>query len=112
MKHLSRMVDSKEGRQPYGKLEDMLRCEKEYLKICCNLFSMIASATLTAISVGAVIESGQPIDWISVAASTYLEVRGINDGFWGMREFIDELKSKRLARKYIAKLGTLNSTYL
>lgn len=112
VKHLSKMVDSKEGRRPYGKLEDMLRCKKEYLKICGSLFSMIASATLTAISVGAVIENGQPIDWISAAASTYIDVRGINDGFWGMRKFVDELKSKRLARKYIAKLGTLNSTYL
>lgn len=112
VKHLSKMVDSAEGRRPYGKLEDMLRCKKEYLKICSSLFSMIACATLTAISVGSVIENGQPIDWISAAASTYLDARGFNDGFGGMREFVDALKSKRLARKYIAKLGTLNSTYL
>lgn len=112
VKHISKMVDCKEGRRPYRKLEDILRCEKEYLQICCSVFCMIASATLTAISVGAAIENGQPIDWISVAASTYLDAKGMNDGFWGMREFVDELKSKRLARKYIAKLGTLNSTYL
>lgn len=112
VKQLSKMVDSKEGRRPYGKLEDMLRCEKEYLQICGSVFCMIASATLTAISIGAAVENGQPVDWISVAASTYLDAKGVNDGFGGMREFVDELKSKRLARKYIAKLGTLNSKYL
>lgn len=112
VKHLSEMVASKEGRQPYGKLEDMLRCEKEYLQICGSVFCMIASATLTAISVRAAIVNGQPIDWISVAASTYLDVKGMGDGLWGIRKFVDELESKRLARKYIAKLGTLNSTYL
>lgn len=112
VKQLSKMVDSKEGRRPYGRLEDMLRCEKEYLQICGSVFCMIASATLTAISIGAAVENGQAVDWISVAASTYLDAKGVNDGFWGMREFVDELKSKRLARKYIAKLGTLNSKYL
>lgn len=112
VKQLSKMVDSKEGRRPYGRLEDMLRCEKEYLQICGSIFCMIASATLTAISIGAAVENGQPVDWISVAASTYLDAKGVNDGFWGMREFVDEIKSKRLARKYIAKLGTLNSKYL
>ena len=112
VKQLSKMVDSKEGRRPYGKLEDMLRCEKEYLQICGSVFCMIASATLTAISIGAAVQNGQPVDWISVAASTYLDATGVNDGFWGMRKFADELKSKRLARKYIAKLDTLNSKYL
>lgn len=112
VKHLSKLVDSKESRRPYGKLQDMLSCEKEYLRICGSIFSMIASATVTAISVGAAIENGQPLDWISVAASTYLDIKGMNDEFWGMKEFVNELNSKRLARKYIAKLGTLNSTYL
>lgn len=112
VKQLSKMVDSKEGRRPYGKLEDMLRCEKEYLQICGSVFCMIASATLTAINIGAAVQNGQPVDWISVAASTYLDAKGVNDGFWGMRKFADELKSKRLARKYIAKLDALNSKYL
>lgn len=42
---------------------------------------MIASATLTAISIGAAVQNGQPVDWISVAASTYLDAKGVNDGF-------------------------------
>lgn len=112
VKQLSKLIDSKEGRRSYGKMEDMLRCEKEYLQICGSIFCMIASATLTAISIGAAVENGQPVDWISAAASTCLDVKGVSDGFWGMKEFADELQSKRLARKYIAKLGTLNSKYL
>ena len=112
VKHLSRMVDSKEGRRPYSRLEDMLCCEKEYLLICGSVFCMIASATLTAISICAAVENGQPVDWISAAASTCLDVKGVNEGFWGMREFVYELKSKKLARKYIAKLGALNGKYL
>lgn len=112
VKHLSRFVDSKEGRRPYGKLEDMLSCEKEYLQICGRIFSMIASVTVTAISVGGAFENGQPIDWVSVAATAYLDAVGVKDSLGGMREFVDELRSKKLARKYIAKLGTLNGTYL
>lgn len=112
VKHLTKFVDSKEGRRPYDRLEDMLSCEKEYLQICGCIFNMIASATVTAISVGGALENGRPIDWISVAATAYLDTVGVKGSLGGMSEFVDELKSKKLARKYIAKLGTLNGRYL
>ena len=112
VKQLSKMVDSKEGRRPYGRLEDMLHCQKEYLQICGRLFCMIASATLTTISVSSAAKNGQIADWISVAASTYLDVASTKGCFTDMKEFVDELKSKKLARKYIAKLGKLNSRCL
>lgn len=111
VKQITKLIDSKEGKRPYGKLEDKLSCEKEYIKICEEVFNMIGSATLTTISVVSAIQERQPTDWLSVTASAYMNIKSISDGTRGISEYVKELQSKKLARKYIAKLRTLNGRY-
>lgn len=111
LKQITKLIDSQESEQSFGSITDKLSCEREYIKICESVVNMIATATLTAISFGNAIQRNSTADWLSVAASTFVNAKSIKDSVAGMPEYVSELKSKRLARRYIAKIQSLNSKY-
>lgn len=109
MQQIYNLIESKEGKRPLCKLEDVLSYQKEYIKICEGLFSMMATVTISAVSFSLASEAWQNGGFIPAAATAYVDFETIRHGARRLPEFIEGLNNKRLARKYVARLGKLNS---
>lgn len=109
MQQILNLIESREGKRPYCKLEDVLSYQKEYIKICEGLFSMLATVTISAVSFSLAAEAWQNGSFIPAAATAYVDFEAIRRGAGRLPEFVEGLNNKRLARKYVARLGKLNS---
>lgn len=110
MCEISKLIDAKEKISSDYSLENMLSVKKDFLKICRNSFDMLAPVTLTVTSILPFYNTENINAWTALIAvmGAVEEIHAIRDAANELPEFIENMKSKRLARKYIAKLGQLN----
>ncbi|MEA4850200.1 MAG: hypothetical protein VB126_01935 [Paludibacter sp.] len=89
-------------------LDEYFSYQKEFLGICGRSFDMLASGTLSALSILPVVHGDLSPVTLSAAAATYNEFRAVKGAAQEMPQFLKSLRNKRQARRYVAKLNRIN----
>lgn len=103
---IDKILDCKEGNKE-SSLRDMLTYKKEFLKICGSVIKCTASVIISVFSASSLI-SGNSEGILSSLASTAMDISTVRDVYREMPTSIENIKTKYLARKYIASLKQLN----
>jgi len=111
IKEIGRLIENKENTRPDYSLEELLSYKKDFIRICEQSFEMIAAATVTVYNFAALSDGIQGVEIIPAMASVFMDYKAAKDAVFEIPQFIEQLKTKRLARKYVAKVSRLNTTY-
>jgi hypothetical protein len=104
---IARLIESKEKSQDNSSLVELLSYEKDFRKICGQFLNMTALATLNVYSFAALSNTGARIPAVAAIVADCMAVKNaVSD----TSMFIERLKTKHLARKYVAKIGELDKT--
>lgn len=91
----------------YSDFEELLSCKREFQKICEQLFKLTAAATVSGYGLHALV-LGQPEGLPLTAASAALDLFAMRGLCKDLPQYIDAFREKRLARRFVARLGTLH----
>lgn len=91
----------------YFSLEDLLSYKKDLLRIGQQLFSFTASAVVSCFSFYSLFYD-HPDALVPALASAVMDVAAVKDAYSELPQYVERIKEKRLARKYVAKIGALN----
>ena len=91
----------------YFSLEDLLSCKKDFVKIGQQAFSFTASAIVSYFSFYSLFNDQQNAI-VPALASAVIDGIAVKDAYSNLPQYVDSIKEKRLARKYVAKIETLN----
>jgi len=111
MGEIENLIASKERQDAFYSLGDMLSYKREFIKICESSLAMIAAATLTVYSFSALGNGIQGSDIVPLAATVITDYKATKDALSEIPQFIDRLKTKHMAKKYVAKVNRLNTPY-
>lgn len=108
---IKNLVIAKENKDAGYSLDDLLRYQRDFRKLCTSSLGVLSSITLTAHGVSQLING-------TLDASAFVTVAEIHGGIQGIQQFskntiqsIGNIRKKRLARKYLATLKNLPSHY-
>lgn len=88
-------------------LEDLLSYKKEFVKIGQQAFAFTASAIVSYFSFYSLFNAQQNA-LVPALASAVMDGIAVKDAYSDLPQYVDSIKEKRLARKYVAKIETLN----
>lgn len=91
----------------YFSLEYLLSYKKDFVKIGQQVFSFTASAIVSSFSFYSLFNNQQNVI-VPVLASAVLDTIAVKDAYSNFPQYVDGIKEKRLARKYVAKIEALN----
>lgn len=91
----------------YFSLEDLLSYKKDFVKIGQRVFSFTASAIVSYFSFYSLFNEQQNAI-VPALASTVMDAIAVKDAYSDLPKYVDSIKEKRLARKYVAKIEALN----
>jgi hypothetical protein len=111
MVEIQHLIDSKEGTQTNYSLAEHLSYKKDFIKICEHSFDMVAAATVSAYSFVELTNGIQGPEIMLAIATAYMDYQAAKDTFTEIPQFVEQLKNKHMARKYIARIGKLNAPY-
>jgi hypothetical protein len=104
---IRKLIEYKESVRLDYSMEELLSYKKDFIKICEKSLNMLAVATLNIFSFSA-LDNGIVTPAI---ASVFVDCKVVKDAISEAPQFIEELRTKHLARKYLAKIGELNKVY-
>jgi hypothetical protein len=91
----------------YFSLEDLLSYKKDFIKIGQQAFSFTASAIVSYFSFYSLFNDQQNAI-VPALASAVMDTIAVKDAYSNLPQYVDNIKEKRLARKYVAKIEALN----
>lgn len=91
----------------YFSLEDLLSYKKDFVKIGQRAFSFTASATVSYFSFYSLFNDQQNAI-IPALASSVMDGIAVKDAYSNLPQYVDSIKEKHLARKYVARIEALN----
>ena len=91
----------------YFSLEDLLSYKKDFIKIGQQAFSFTASAIVSYFSFYSLFNDQQNAI-VPALASAVMDTIAVKDACSNLPQYVDSIKEKRLARKYVAKIEALN----
>ena len=91
----------------YSDFEELLPCKREFQKICEQLFKLTATATVSGYGLHALVQ-GRPEGFPLTAASAVSDLFTMKELCKELPQYIKAFREKRLARRFVARLGTLH----
>lgn len=107
MNEIKKLIEAKEQIRPDYSLEELLSYKKDFMKLCEKSFDMVSTLTVTVHSAKALID-GSEINAPLLLATAYIDYRAFKDVYMDIPDFIEQLKNKHFARRYLAKLSKVN----
>ena len=104
MNEIEKLIEAKEQIRPDYSLEELLSYKKDFIKLCEKSFDMVSALTITVHSAKTLID-GNDVNAPLLLATAYMDYRAVKDMFVDIPEFIEQLKNKHFARRYLAKLS-------
>lgn len=81
-------------------MDKLLSREKDFLRVCEKTFSMLSVATVTAQGFYEFVQG----EMGPALAHTYVDYMAVKEVARTLPSFVEELRTKHLARKYVAKI--------
>ena len=104
---IGRLIKNKENNLPGFSLAELLSYEKDFIKICEQSFAMVMAAILTVYTYTALRDGVQDAELVPAMASIFMDYKTAKDAAVEIPQFIEKLQTKRLARKYLTKIGKM-----
>ena len=111
MVEIEKLIDSRENQNVNFSLDHLLSYEKDMVKLCEKSFNMIAAATISVISLKALLNGIQGAELFPALATAYMDYSTAKEAITEIPQIVERIKTKHLARKYVAKIGKLNTDY-
>lgn len=89
-------------------LKNILSYKKEFVSICEHAINLTASAVVSAYSFYALADGVHGQETIPVLASAVVDFNTVKSSFHEIPGYIEAIKTKHLARRYIANIRQLN----
>lgn len=106
MSQIEQLITHQENGE-YFSLEDLLSYKKDLVKIGQKAFPFTASAIVSYFSFYSLLNDQQNAV-IPALASAVMDAFTVKDAYSNLSQYVDSIKEKRLARKYVAKIEALN----
>lgn len=111
MNELDKLLIARESMGENYSLNMLLSYKRDFINICEESFFMIAAATVSIYSFASLANGIQGAELIPAIATAAVDYKAAKDTFIELPAFREMLKTKHLARKYLAKIRKLNSAY-
>lgn len=108
---IKNLMVAKENKDDGYSLDDLLRYQRDFRKLCTSSLGVLSSITLTAHGVSQLINGTPEASAFITAAEIYGGIQGIPHFTRDTFHSIGSIRQKRLARKYLATLKNLPSQY-
>jgi len=103
MDEIKKLITAKETIRLDYSLEEMLSRKKDFISICEKSFNMLATTTITTVSIMALADGVWGAAPLSLAVA-YRNFRSLNDVIRNTPSIVNDFRNKHHARKYIATL--------
>lgn len=106
LSEIEKLLDYKENEKEFS-LQNMLSYKMDFVRLSEGFFTLTASVVVSAVSFHSLI-SGCEESLVPALAAAVIDFKSVKDVYIDMPNYIDNIKTKHLARKYIASLEQLN----
>ena len=106
MAQIERLILHQE-RDEYFSMEELLSYKKELIGIGEQLFVFSCAMTVSCYRFYGFFHDRQSVS-VPALASAALDCKNVKDTYSKLNKYVDNIKGKRLARKYVAKINELN----
>lgn len=107
LSEIDKLLECKETGKEFS-LQKMLSYKTDFVKISERFLNLTASVVISAVSFYS-LASGHEESLLPALASAVIDFQSAKDACRDMPAYIENIKTKHLARKYIASLEKLNS---
>ncbi len=106
---LAAFIIAKEKEDTSYSLDKLLSYKNDFIKFFNNTLTFLASATVTAYSIKTLADGIPGNELLPMAAATFIDAKALADICSDFPDFAKTIKTKHLARKYVAKISRLNT---
>lgn len=107
IKEIDELILHQETNSNYS-LKNILSYKQEFISICEHAINLTASAVVSAYSFYALADGVHGQEIIPALASAVVDFNTVRNSFREIPGYIESIKTKRLARRYIANIRELN----
>lgn len=107
VKEIDELSLHQETNQNYS-LKQLLSYKQDFVSICEHAVNLTASAIVSAYSFYALVDGVQGQEIVQALASAFVDYKSAKDAFREVPQYVEAIKTKHLARRYVANIGRLN----
>ncbi len=107
LREIDKLLECKENEKAFS-LQNMLSYKTDFVRISEGVLNLTASVVISAVSFRSLV-SGHDDALLPALATAVIDFKSAKDAFRDIPNYLESMKTKHLARKYIASLEKLNS---
>lgn len=107
VKEIDKLILHQETNRNYS-LKNLLSYKQDFVSICEHIVYLTASAIVSAYSFYSLVDGIQGQEIVPAVASAFVDFKAARDTFIEVPNYVEEIKTKHLARRYVADINRLN----
>lgn len=108
---IDKLIEARENNNSQYSLEDLLSYKKDFIKMCEESFVMLAAVYMSIYNFTSLANGIHDASVIPEIATAVIDCKAVKDSITEIPKFVKELRTKQLARRYLARIKKLNLPY-